>query len=67
MAWNRLNKLKSLRKVPDNAILVTGDVVGLFSSISYNDGLNALSVKLEKQQDSDTNKNDLLKMADFFY
>ena len=33
-----LPKLKNLKKVPDNAILVTADVVGLYPSIPHNEG-----------------------------
>lgn len=60
-----LNKLKSLGKVPDNATLLTGNVVGLYPSIPHKDGLTALSAKLEEQQDSGVFKNDLLKIAEF--
>ena len=35
-----LNKLISLGKVPDNVILVTTDVVGLYISIPHKDALN---------------------------
>ena len=43
-----LYKLKSPGKAPDNSILVTADIVGLYPSISQKDGLNALSAKLEE-------------------
>ena len=59
------NKLKSLGTVPDNAILVTAEVVDFYPSISYKDGLNALSAKLEEQLVSNVNKDDLFKMAVF--
>ena len=42
------NKLKSLGKVPDNAILFTADVVGLSPIIPHKDRLNVLSAKLEE-------------------
>ena len=32
-------KLKNLRKVPNNTILVTADVVGTYPSIQHNEGL----------------------------
>ena len=35
-------------KLPENAILVSTDVVGLYSSIPHADGLEALSTKLEQ-------------------
>ena len=37
-----LPKLKDLKKVPDNAILVTADIVGLYPSILHNEGLEVL-------------------------
>ena len=42
-----LLKLKNLKKVPDNAILVTADVVGLYASIPHNDGLEVLKTQLD--------------------
>ena len=42
-----LSNLKNLKKVPDNAILVTADVVGLFSRIPQNDGLEVLKKQLD--------------------
>ena len=60
-----LRKIKKLGKVPDGAILVTADVVGLYPSIPHEDGLDALSEKLETFQDKKIAKEDLLKMAKF--
>ena len=37
-----LEKLKELGELPENAILVTADVVGLYPSISHGDGSKAL-------------------------
>ena len=42
-----LSKLKNLKKVPDNAILVTADVVGLYPSIPHNEGLEVLKKQLD--------------------
>ena len=50
-----LKKLKELGCVPQNELLVTGDVVGLYPSIPHLDGLEALSIKVElasSQKDS---------------
>ena len=45
------NKSRKLGKIPDNAILVTADVVGLYPSIFHNVGLRrALKEALEKQE-----------------
>ena len=42
-----LEKNKSLDRIPEDAFLVTADVVGLYPSISHNAGLKALHQKLE--------------------
>ena len=60
-----LEKLKELEKVPSNAILVTVDVVGLYSSIPHDAGLKALHEKLEGRNDKSIPTADLVNMADF--
>ena len=60
-----LKKLNKLSKLPENAILVTTDVVGLYPSIPHADGLEALSTKLEERQDKSIATDDLLQMAKF--
>ena len=45
---NFLKKFKELDSVPQNAPLITGDAVGLYPSISTQDGLEALSIKLHQ-------------------
>ena len=50
-----LKKVKELGCVPQNKLLVTGDVVGLYPSIPHLDGLEVLSIKVElasSQKDS---------------
>ena len=42
-----LSKLKNLKKVPDNAKLVTADTVGLYPSIPHNEGLEVLNLFLK--------------------
>ena len=37
-----LSKLKNLKKVPDNVIIVTANIVGLYPSIPHNEGLDVL-------------------------
>ena len=37
-----INKNKNLQNIPEGAILVTADVVGLYSSIPHKAGLDAL-------------------------
>ena len=45
-----LKKLKKLGSVPQNALLVTAGVVGLYPGIPRQDGL-ALSIKLDQRED----------------
>ena len=46
-----LDKLRSLDNIPENAILVTADVVGLYPSIPHDEGLRALREKLDTFDD----------------
>ena len=43
-----LDKLKDLGQVPEGAILVTADVVGLYPSIPHTEGLEVLCKQHEK-------------------
>ena len=60
-----LSKLKNLKKVPDNAILVTADVVGLYPSIPHNEGLEVLKKQLDNFYEKSIPTEDLVKMAEF--
>ena len=60
-----LKRLKELGSVLQNALLVTADVVGLYPSIPHQDGLEALPIKLDQQEDRIIPTNDLLEMARF--
>ena len=60
-----LRKLSDLGKLPENAILVTADVVGLYPSIPHADGLEALSGKLEEREDESIATEHILQMARF--
>ena len=42
-----IDKMKRIGKVPEGSFLVTADVVGLYPSIPYRDGISALKSKLE--------------------
>ena len=44
-----LEKIKTLRCIPDNVLLVTADVVGLYPSIPHQAGLSALKEALDKR------------------
>ena len=60
-----LRKLNELGKLPENAILVTKDVAGLYPSIPHADLLEALSAKLEEREDKSIVTEDLLQMERF--
>ena len=59
-------KLNDLGKLPENAILVTADVVDLYPIIPHADGLEALSAKLGESKDKSIATEDLLQMGKFF-
>ena len=60
---NFLFKVKNLRKIPENAFLVTVDVVGLYLSIPHDEGLEVLRKQLNDNKSIPT--EDLVKMAEF--
>ena len=60
-----INKSQKLGKIPDNAILVTADVVGLYPSIPYNIGLRATKETLEMREKKKIPTENLLQMAEF--
>ena len=60
-----LEKIKTLRCISDNALLVTADVVGLYPSIPHQAGLIALKEALDKRLLKKIPSDDLIKMAEF--
>ena len=60
-----LSKLKNLKKVPDNTILVTADVAELYPSIPHNEGLEVLKKQLDSFYEISIPTVDLVKMAEF--
>ena len=60
---NFLFKVKNLGKIPENAYLVTADVVGLYLSIPHDEGLEVLRKQLNDNKSITT--EDLVKMAEF--
>ena len=60
-----LKKIGNVSNVPENAILVTADVVGLYPNIPHNAGLNALNNMLEAKQRKAVFTEHLFKMAVF--
>ena len=59
------NKSRKLGKIPDNAILVTSDVVGLHPSIPHNIGLRALKEALNKGEQKKIPAEDFVKIVEF--
>ena len=53
-----LRKIKQIGNLPENSILITADVVGLYPSIPHELGLKALGKALEK-----ISTDDLIKLA----
>ena len=60
-----INKIKSLKNIPEGAILITADVVGLYPSIPHEAGLKALSEALDNRENKQIPAENLLKMAEF--
>ena len=60
-----LEKIKNISSIPDNALLVTADVVGLYPSIPHSAGLNSLKRAFEKRINKQIPTSDLVKMAEF--
>ena len=60
-----LIKIKQIENLPENSILVTADVVGLYSSISHELGLKALEEALEKRESKQISTDDLTKLTKF--
>ena len=58
-----LEKIKTLGCIPDNALPVTADVVGLYPSIPHQAGLIALKEALDKKQLKKIPTDDLIKMT----
>ena len=60
-----LQKLEDLGDIPEGAILVSADVVGLYPNIPHNEGLDILRGALEKRTDKSVATDTLIKMAEF--
>ena len=60
-----IKKINNLDSIPENAILVTADVVGLYPSIPHEVGLRALREALDKRDEKTIPTEELLKMAEF--
>ena len=60
-----LEKIKTLGCLPDNVILVTADLEGLYPSIPHQVGLIVLKEALDKRLLKKIPTGDLIKMAEF--
>ena len=60
-----INKIKNLKNIPSNSILVTADVVSLCSSIPHESGLNAIKETLENRARKSAPTSDILKILEF--
>ena len=65
---NKINKIKNINAIPENAILVTAvtaDVVGLYSTMPHQAGLKALREALDKRKTHKVPTGKLDKMEEF--
>ena len=60
-----LRKIKEIVNLPENSILVTADVVGLYPSIPHEVGLKALEEVREERESKQISTDDLIKLAKF--
>ena len=60
-----LDKLKDLGEVPEGAILVTADVIGLYHSIPHTEGVEVLRKHYDKFLHKKAPTEDIIKMSDF--
>ena len=60
-----ITKTKHLKNIPDNALLVTADVAGLYPSIPHEAGLRALKEVLDRREDKKISTEGFVKMAEF--
>ena len=60
-----LKKIRNVGNIPENAILVTADVAGLYPNLPHNDGLKALNNILEPREHKVVSTDDLVKMERF--
>ena len=60
-----IKKIKNISTIPKDSILVTADVVGLYSSIPHEAGLKTLEKALTNCTNKKFSTEDLVKMAKF--
>ena len=62
-----LKKLHSLPNLPDDIILCTVDVVGLYPNIPHDEGLSALRKRLDLRQEKDVTTSTLVELAEVVF
>ena len=58
-----LKKIENVGNIPENNLLVTAVVAGLYPNISHNTGLKALNNMLEARENKIVSAEDLVKMT----
>ena len=59
-----INKIGQIGDIPENAILVTADVVGLYPSIPHKAGLKAIKNALEKRKQKHISTEKVMNMGE---
>ena len=59
-----LKKLRSLQKLPDDIILCTMDIVGLYPNIPHEEGLSALTKRLETRKEKYVSTDTIIDLAE---
>ena len=59
------NKIKSIKNIRSNLILVTADVLGLYTSIPHELGLNVIAEAPDNTEKKSIPTEDILKMLEF--
>ena len=62
-----ISKIKRIDSVPEEALLVTADVMGLYPSITHKMGLGVIKQALNKREQKKIPTEDLLNMAEFVF
>ena len=60
-----LRKINQIENLPENSILVTGDVIGLYPSIPHELALEVLEEALEKRESKQISTDNVIKLAKF--
>ena len=60
-----MKKVKHLGQIPDEAILVTADVGGLYPSIPHKAGIETLRRRLNERETCEIPPDDMVQMAEF--